>query len=87
MKNLLCIWLAIYAMSASAAQTTIDNNNKYAYGANIAWLNFQGDGANGAVVTEDILAGHVWSANCAWINLGDGSPDSGPHYQNKYAAE
>jgi len=87
MKNLLCIALATYTMSVSACPTTIDNNHKSAYGANIAWLNFQGDGANGAVVTEDILAGHVWSANCAWINLGDGSPDSGPHYQNNSATD
>jgi hypothetical protein len=67
--------------------TTIDPNHPFAYGANIAWLNWQGDGANGAVITEDICSGFVWSANCGWIHLGDGSPENAPQYQNNSATD
>ena len=85
-KFLIAAVLASCALGASGA-TTIDPNHKDAYGANIAWINWQGDVLNGAVVTEDILAGLIWSANCGWIYLGDGSPDNGPQYQNNSAAD
>jgi hypothetical protein len=71
MKTLILLLAA--AVSASAA-TTIDPANKSAYGANIAWINFQGDVANGAVVSQTGCTGFIWAANCGWINLGDGSP-------------
>ena len=71
MKTLILLLAA--AVSASAA-TTIDPANKSAYGANIAWINFQGDIATGAVVSQTGCTGLVWSANCGWINFGDGSP-------------
>ncbi|HYT60878.1 MAG TPA: thrombospondin type 3 repeat-containing protein [Haliangiales bacterium] len=82
MKTILsAVLLAGFAFTAWSA-TTIDPANKSAYGANIAWLNWQGDIANGAVVTDDICSGSIWSANCGWIHLGNGAPPDGPQYQN-----
>jgi hypothetical protein len=64
------------------ASTTIDAANKYAYGANIGWLDWRGDTNNGAVVGEYVCSGYIYSANTGWINLGSGSPTNGIFYQN-----
>jgi hypothetical protein len=86
MKKLLsAAFLACCALTAWSA--TIDPNNKFAYGANIAWVNWEGYMATGAFVTVDICGGSIWSANCGWVHLGDGSPDSGPHYGNNSAGD
>ena len=64
------------------AGTTIDAANKYAYGANLGWLNWTGDSANGAVIGAYVCSGYIYSANTGWINLGSGSPINGIYYQN-----
>ncbi|HBA82465.1 MAG TPA: hypothetical protein DCZ95_00070 [Verrucomicrobia bacterium] len=69
-------------LSASAqAATTINPTNNDAYGANIGWINFQGDITNGAVIGQSFCTGYVWSANCGWISLGNG-PTNGWQYSN-----
>ena len=67
------------------AGTTIDAANKYAYGANLGWMDWSGGsgetasgGGNGAYV----CSGYIYSANVGWINLGSGSPTNGIAYQN-----
>ena len=85
MKTLLFALMA-GAVIASAA-TTINPGNKFAYGANIGWLNWQGDGANGAVIGAFACSGNVWGANVGWINLGDGTPANGVRYQNNGAGD
>lgn len=71
-------WLPLAATAAS----TIDVVNRYAYGANIGWLDCQADTNNGAVIGEYVCSGYLYSANIGWINLGSGSPTNGIYYQN-----
>lgn len=72
----------VCATGAAFAATTIDPFNKYAYGANIGWINAEGDIANGAIIGQAFCSGHMYSANCGWISLGDGSPADGMAYAN-----
>jgi len=74
-------------LSICFAGTTIDTVNKYAYGANIGWLNAYADGANGAVIGDYYCMGNLYAANVGWINLGSGSPVNGIQYQNNSAAD
>ena len=84
-------WLALLAIlgvvSSARAATTIDAGNKYAYGANVAWVNWAGDGAHGAVIGAYVCSGYIYSANVGWINLGSGSPANGIQYQNNSATD
>lgn len=69
------------------AGTTIDINNRYAYAANLGWLDWVADTNNGAVIGEYVCAGYLYSANAGWINLGSGSPANGIQYQNNSALD
>jgi hypothetical protein len=69
------------------AATTIDPVNRYAYGANLGWLNWVGDTNNGAVIAEYVCSGYLYSANVGWINLGSGSPANQIQYQNNSATD
>lgn len=64
------------------AETTVDAVDKYSWGANIGWINWQGDVAHGAVFTDKIASGFIWGANIGWITLGGGSPANGMRYSN-----
>jgi len=77
-----CLW--------AANSSTIDVSDKYAYGANIAWVDFrpeQPSAPEGIVVGERFLYGQAYSANCGWISLGDGSPEDGVVYGNDSATD
>lgn len=76
-----------YQLSTSLAATTIDSANKYAFGANIGWMDWRGDTNNGAVIGEYVCSGYIYSANCGWINLGSGTPTNGIYYQNLDASD
>ena len=69
-------------LSTAPAATTIDPVNKYAYGANLGWMDWTGDAANGAVIGDYVCWGFLYAANVGWINLGSGSPTNGIRYQN-----
>ncbi|MFZ0826567.1 MAG: hypothetical protein WAO02_04010 [Verrucomicrobiia bacterium] len=69
------------------AGTTIDLANRYAYGANLGWMNWVGDTNNGVVVGAYVCSGYVYSANVGWINLGSGSPANQIQYQNNSATD
>lgn len=73
--------------SSRAAGTTIVATNKYAYGANVGWLDWRGDTNNGAVIGEYVCSGYIYAANVGWINLGNGSPANGIQYQNNSATD
>jgi hypothetical protein len=73
-------------LSASAA-SSINATNKFAYGANIGWLDWRGDTNNGAVIGEYVCSGYIYAANVGWINLGSGSPANGIQYQNNSASD
>lgn len=72
---------------AANAATTINPANKFAYGANIGWIDWRGDVASGAVIGEYVCSGYVYSANTGWINLGSGAPANGIRYQNNSAVD
>jgi len=86
MKTSLCAILTI-AVCVARAATTIDPANKYAYGANLGWMDWRGDTANGAVIGNYVCSGYLYAANVGWINLGSGSPANGIQYQNNSAAD
>lgn len=67
--------------------TTIDFANKYAYGANIGWMDWRGDTNNGAVIGEYVCSGYIYAANVGWINLGSGAPTNQIYYQNLDASD
>jgi hypothetical protein len=69
------------------AATTIDSVNKYAYGANLGWMDWSGDNAHGAVIGAYVCSGCIYSANVGWINLGSGSPANQIQYQNNSATD
>ncbi|MDB6125338.1 MAG: hypothetical protein JWQ71_4331, partial [Pedosphaera sp.] len=77
------ILLLVLALASPAwADSTINASNRYAYGANLGWINFRGDTTNGAVIGEYVCSGYIYSANVGWINLGTGSPADAIQYQN-----
>jgi hypothetical protein len=83
--TLAVVILFSWAASPVRAATTIDSVNRYAYGANLGWLDWSGgtgETANGAVIGEYVCSGCIYSANVGWINLGSGSPTNGIYYQN-----
>lgn len=67
--------------------TTINAANKFAYAANLGWVDWRGDTNNGAVIGDFVCAGNIFSANTGWINLGDGTPTNGIQYQNLSAGD
>ena len=67
------------------AVTTIDSLDRYAYGANLGWVDWVGNTNNGAVIGAYVCSGYIYSANVGWINLGNGAPVNGIQYQNNSA--
>jgi hypothetical protein len=72
---------------ACMAATTIDPANKYGYGANIGWINAEGDVANGAVIGQAFCEGYMYGANVGWIHLGNGGPVNNMAYANDSATD
>jgi hypothetical protein len=64
------------------ASSTINEMNRFSYGANIGWMDWRADGTNGVVVGEFVCSGYIYSANVGWISVGSGSPTNGIQYQN-----
>ncbi len=67
--------------------STIDAADKYAYGANIGWVDLRSDPAEGAVIGQYVCSGYIYSANVGWIKLGSGFPTNGIYYQNISTAD
>lgn len=85
-KTLILVSVALLFIFQSAltagAASSINAANKYAYGANLGWIDWRGDTNNGAVIGEYVCSGYLYSANVGWLNLGSGSPANGIQYQN-----
>jgi hypothetical protein len=84
------VFIICFQSASIRAGTTIDPFNKYAYGANLGWLDWSGGSgqtATGAVIGEYVCSGYIYSANTGWINLGSGSPANQIQYQNNSAAD
>jgi hypothetical protein len=67
------------------ASSTIDAANRYAYGADLGWLDWRGDTSNGGVIGAYVCSGYIYAANVGWISLGSGSPTNQIYYQNQSA--
>ncbi len=87
LAKILLLAALISQCSNTRAATTIDAANRYAYGANLGWLNSVGDTNNGAVIGEYVCSGFLYSANVGWISLGSGTPANQVQYQNNSAAD
>jgi hypothetical protein len=85
--KLFLLVLATSVVSNAQSASTINAANRYAYGANIGWLDWRGDSNNGAVIGDYVCSGYIYSANVGWINLGSGSPTNGIRYQNVSASD
>ncbi len=79
--------LSLFSLAGSYAATTIDRINRYAWGANIGWIDWYADGTNGAVINDYYCSGYLYGANVGWMNLGSGSPADGIRYQNGSASD
>ncbi len=51
------------------AAGNIDPENKWAWGSNVGWINFNPDNG-GVAVYSDHLEGYAWGENVGWIRLG-----------------
>jgi hypothetical protein len=86
-KTFAGVLLFTVCLSTVRAGTTIDANNRYAYGANLGWLDCVADTNNGVAIGEYVCSGYLYSANVGWINLGSGSPANQIQYQNNSATD
>lgn len=82
MRYLTSLSVYCYLIAVAMGSSTINVMNKYGYGANVGWLNFNTDGNNGVVIGEFVCSGYIWGANVGWINLGNGNPANDIQYQN-----
>ncbi len=93
MKITICLAVAALTLtchlpvSTGFAASTINSTNRYAYGANLGWLDGHGDTNYGAVIGEYVCSGYLYSANVGWINLGGGAPANQIQYQNNSASD
>ena len=82
MKRLLFIAALVALALPARAASTIDPVNRYAYGANLGWMDWLADTNHGAVIGEYVCSGYIYAANAGWINLGSGAPTNQIYYQN-----
>lgn len=83
MKTLALLMAVLCLATVARATSTINATNRYAYGANVGWIDWRGDdGTNGAVIGEFVCSGYLYGANLGWIHLGSGSPANGVAYNN-----
>jgi hypothetical protein len=83
----LVLAFSLQPLTLASAATTITTTNRYAYGANLGWVDACGDTSNGAVIGEYVCSGYLYAANVGWINLGGGTPTNGIQYQNLGATD
>ena len=71
-KTLLAVVSSFFILHSSflaGAATTINAVNKYAYGANLGWVNFETNGSPKVDLKTGKLSGSIYGANCGWISL------------------
>ncbi len=83
-RGLLLASCLLLTIDHSLADSTIDASRKYAYGANVGWIDLHGNDTDGVVVGEHFLSGKAYGANIGWINFGDGSPSNNSAYGNDH---
>jgi hypothetical protein len=81
---------AIHQPLSTAAASTINATNHYAWNGNTGWIDFRPERPNvgdGFQFGEFSCSGYLWSPNLGWINCGDGSPADGVQYANANNAD
>ncbi|MBC8010584.1 MAG: hypothetical protein H7067_10865 [Burkholderiales bacterium] len=73
--------------SELCAQSTISGTERYAFGANVGWIDARPSTTDGARVSENVCSGYLYSANVGWIHLGGGTPPNGIHYTNTSSSD
>ena len=65
-----------------AYAANIHSENKWAWGTNVGWINFNPSHGGGVTVYSDHLEGYVWAENIGWIRLGTHTGGSPHTYGN-----
>ena len=81
------LFILASATACASAQTTIEATNRYAYGANIGWIDLRGNTTIGLRVSDHVCSGSACAANVGWIAFGDGTPATGISYANNSATD
>jgi hypothetical protein len=81
------VLIVVSAIEPASADSNINTQYAYAWGANVGWLNWRPDAAWGVDVGQFICSGFLYSANVGWISLGSGAPVNGIQYQNNSATD
>jgi hypothetical protein len=66
------LWVLLWSLlvyTVVYAAGNIDAVNKWAWGSNIGWINFN-PSHGGVTVYDDHLEGYAWAENIGWIRLG-----------------
>ena len=84
--SIACLLATACATVSVRAAATINPVNKHAYGANVGWVNMEGDVTNGVAVGELSCSGFAYGANVGWIHFGNG-PLDGHQYSNGSAVD
>ncbi len=71
MTSVIVLFVALFLglVSVVYAAGNIDSTNKWAWGGNVGWLNFNPTHGGGVTVYDDHLEGYAWAENIGWINL------------------
>ena len=83
--SLLGLVLALLAVGVALAAGNISNTDKWAWGANAGWINFNPD-FGGVTVYPDHLEGYAWGENVGWIRLGTHTGGGSHTYGNTSAS-
>ena len=79
--SVLAAVIALGLLQVVEAAGNIDPVNKWAWGTNAGWLNFNPSNS-GVTVCADHLEGYAWAENIGWIRLGTFSGCAAHTYSN-----
>ena len=79
--SLLGLVLALLAVGVALAAGNISATDKWAWGTNVGWINFNPDNG-GVTVYPDHLEGYAWGENAGWIRLGTHTGGGSHTYTN-----
>jgi hypothetical protein len=82
---LLVIILALLSAGVGLASGNIDTVEKWIWGTNIGWVNFNTPNS-GVTVYSDHLEGYAWGENIGWIRLGSYEGGGAHTYANTNAS-
>ncbi|MBT7067777.1 MAG: hypothetical protein HN919_15875 [Verrucomicrobia bacterium] len=86
-RSVLIALLLITIPTVGLSDSNVNQTNRYAYAANVGWIDYAAEITNGAVVGEYVCSNYVHGANVGWIHMGAGTPTNGIRYANVSAAD